>query len=195
MDKLFLMLDQMEDLGKKGTLTAAKRRREIGRIRDLLEIEPFATYLHTSFTFHTSAAMTLEGDWENNRLPSFDYGPSNSAAVVTHRGLRDDEQVSRLLEAWMAETRNDHAGPSPISPFADDVREVLRAVSNGRAGILLNRANELFFAGAEAGVDVIDADFARAHFNGAGHDVSVNGGGDGYDQAGDDDDGYDAMLA
>jgi hypothetical protein len=193
-DKLFLMVDQMEDLGKKGTLTAAKRRREIGRIRDLLEIEPFATYLHTSFTFHTAAAMTLEGDWEANRLPSFDYGHSNSAAVVIHRGLRDDEQVSRLLEAWMADTRNDHAGSSPISPFADDVREVLRAVSNGRAGILLNRANELFYAGAEAGLDVIDADFARTHFNGAGHDVTVSGVGVGYDEGDDDDDGYDAML-
>jgi hypothetical protein len=45
-EKVFLMIDQLEDLGKKGALSAAKRRREIGRIRDMLEIEPWAWRRH-----------------------------------------------------------------------------------------------------------------------------------------------------
>ncbi len=38
--KVFLMVDQLEDLATNKALPAAKRRREIGRIRDLLEPSP-----------------------------------------------------------------------------------------------------------------------------------------------------------
>jgi hypothetical protein len=172
-EKVFLMLDQLEDLGKKGALTAAKRRREIGRIRDLLEIEPFASRLHMSFTFHEAAASNLEGDWYANRLPSFDHGGANSAAAVVLRGLRDDDQVEELLKVWMEPKRNEHAGPSPISPFTQDVRGVLLSVSQGRPGILLNRGNELIWAGAEAQVGEIDGAFAREHFRGGGQLATV----------------------
>lgn len=195
-EKLFLMIDQMEDLGKKGTLSAAKRRREIGRIRDMLEIEPFALHLHTSFTFHQAAAWTLETDWETNRLPSFDPSPSNSAAVVVHRGLRDDSQVAALLTAWMADQRNEHAGPSPISPFTEDALGVLLAVSRGRAGVLLNRANEVYWAGAEASLTEIDGVFVREHLNGRGH-LPANGNGlaDDIDADQFEGDGYDELLS
>ena len=73
------MIDQLEDLGKKGALSAAKRRREIGRIRDMLEIEPFASRLHMSFTFHEAAAQNLEQDWDANRLPSLRHQPRQRA--------------------------------------------------------------------------------------------------------------------
>lgn len=180
--KVFLMLDQLEDLGKKGALSAAKRRREIGRIRDLLEIEPYASMLHTSFTFHEAAAQTLEQDWQANRLPSFDHGGSNSAAAVVLRGLQSNEQVEALLKVWMEPKRNEHAGDQPVSPFTSDALGVLRLVSQGRAGILLNRANQLLWAGAEAQVGEIDGAFAHAHFQGqgtamAGVGADIGGGG------------------
>ena len=187
--KVFLMLDQLEDLGKKGALSAAKRRREIGRIRDMLEIEPFASRLHMSFTFHQAAAQNLEQDWQANRLPSFDPSPANASAVVVLRGLQRDEQVEELMKAWMEPARNEHAGPSPISPFTPDVPGVLRSVSQARAGMLLNRASELLYAGAEAQVGEIDGAFARQHFAGHGHLATV---------AVDDDDAgadYDDLLA
>jgi hypothetical protein len=167
--KVFQMIDQLEDLGKKGALSAAKRRREIGRIRDMLEIEPFASRLHMSFTFHQAAAQNLEQDWQANRLPSFDTNPANASAVVVLRGLQTDEQAEELLKVWMEPVRNEHAGPSPISPFTPDVLGVLRSVSQGRAGMLLNRASELLYAGAEAQVGQIDGAFARQHFAGHGH--------------------------
>ena len=54
--KLFLMIDQLEDLATNKALSAAKRRREIGRIRDLMETEPYASMLHMTYTFHATAA-------------------------------------------------------------------------------------------------------------------------------------------
>jgi hypothetical protein len=187
-EKVFLMMDQLEDLGKKGALSSGKRRREIGRIRDMLEIEPFASLLHMSFTFHQAAAQNLEHDWQANRLPSFDPNPGNASAVVVLRGLQSDQQVEELLKVWMEPVRNEHAGPSPISPFTPDVLGVLRSVSQRRAGVLLNRASELLYAGAEAQVGEIDGAFAQQHFAGHGHLATIA----------DDDDAradYDDLLA
>ena len=65
--KVFLMIDQLEDLATNKSLSAARRRREIGRIRDLMENEPYASMLHMTFTFHASAASDLETFWEQNR--------------------------------------------------------------------------------------------------------------------------------
>lgn len=189
-EKVFLMIDQLEDLGKKGALSSGKRRREIGRIRDMLEAEPFASRLHMSFTFHQAAAQNLEQDWQANRLPSFDTNPANASAVVVLRGLQSDHQVEELLKVWMEPARNEHAGPSPISPFTPDVLGVLRSISQGRAGVLLNRASELVYAGAEAQVGEIDGAFAQQHFGGHGHLAGVGGSDD--DGAGTD---YDDLLA
>jgi len=172
-EKVFSMIDQLEDLGKKGALSAAKRRREIGRIRDMLEIEPFASRLHMSFTFHQAAAQNLEQDWQANRLPSFDTNAANASAVVVLRGLQSDQQVEELLKVWMEPVRNEHAGPSPVSPFTLDVLGVLLSVSQGRAGVLLNRASELLYAGAEAQVGEIDGAFAQQHFAGNGHLAAI----------------------
>jgi hypothetical protein len=189
-EKVFLMIDQLEDLGKKGALSSGKRRREIGRIRDMLEMEPFASHLHMSFTFHAEAARNLEQDWHQNRLPSFDTSPANSAALVVLRGLRDNDQVEELLKVWMEPVRNEHAGPSPISPFTDDVLPVLLSVSQGRAGMLLYRANELLFAGAQAQVGEIDGAFAQQHFSGNGQLSGVFAGDGGVAEA-----DYDDLLA
>ncbi len=166
-EKVFLMIDQLEDLATNKSLPASKRRREIGRIRDLMETEPFASMLHQTFTFHATAARELDTFWEANRLPSFEDTPSNQAAVVVLRGLRDDDQVAALLKAWMEPHRNGVEVEDDLVPFEPDALSVLRAVSQGRPGPLLNRANELFDAGATAQVGRIDAEFARQHFSGS----------------------------
>jgi hypothetical protein len=66
---------------------------------------------------------------------------------------------------------------------------ILRSLSQGRAGVLLYRASELLYAGAEAQVGEIDGAFARQHFAGHGHLAVV--------AASDDDVGadYDDLLA
>lgn len=164
-EKCFVMIDQLEDLGKKGALTAAKRRREIGRIRDLLEIEPYASLLHLSFTFHQAAANILESDWEANRLPSFEPTSANAAALVVLRGLHDDEQVEALLKAWM-EPHRLSGGDDDITPFTPDALTALRTHSEGRPGYTLRHANEVFMAAAEKQLGTIDSAFIDRHLAG-----------------------------
>jgi hypothetical protein len=165
-EKLFLMIDQLEDLATNKALAASKRRREIGRIRDLLETQPFAGMLHQTFTFHATAARELETFWEQNRLPTYEAKPANQSAVVVLRGLRDDEQVAALLAAWMEPHRTRDV-EDELLPFDRGALTVLRAVAQGRLGPLLSRANELLDAGALQQLGRIDGDFARDHFAGS----------------------------
>lgn len=164
--KVFLMIDQLEDLATNKALASQKRRREIGRIRDLLETQPYASMLHQTFTFHATAARALDGYWEQNRLPSFEDNPANQAAVTVLRGLREREQVEILLKTWMEPHRIAEVDDELV-PFDPEALSVLLQVSQGRPGILLNRANELFDAGAQAMLGRIDGTFAREHFSGA----------------------------
>ena len=168
--KFFLMIDQLEDLATNKSLSRARRRREIGRVRDLMESEPYASMLHMTFTFHATAARELEIFWEEHRLPIFEDTPSNQAAVVVLRGMQDDDQVEALLSAWLDVHRFDESTVGGIVPFERDALTVLRQISEGRPGILLNRANELLQAGAETQRGLIDGTFAHEHFAGAGYD-------------------------
>lgn len=172
-EKVFLMVDQLEDLATNKALAASKRRREIGRIRDLMETQPFAGMLHQTFTFHATAARELETFWEQNRLPSYEDTPSNQSAVLVLRGLQDDDQVEALLTAWMEPHRTGSV-ENDLIPFERDALTALRQVAQGRPGALLNRANELFAAGAEKQVGRIDGVFAREHFAGNAAAASLN---------------------
>ncbi len=164
--KVFLMIDQLEDLATNKSLPAAKRRREIGRIRDLMETEPFASMLHQSYTFHATAAADLETFWEAHRLPAFEDNASNQGSVVVLRGMQDDDQVEKLLQVWMEPCRDGSVANGSIAPFEREVLTLLRDVSQGRPGLLLRSAHELFIAAAEAQVAMIDANFAQDHLSG-----------------------------
>ena len=83
--------------------------------------------------------------------------------------MRDDDQVEALLRAWLDAHRIDNSTPGEFVPFQRDTLTVLHQVSQGRPGVLLNRANELFQAGAEAQKGLIDGTFAHEYFAGAGH--------------------------
>ena len=164
---LYLMIDQLEDLATTRTITAAKRSREIGRIRDMLEGPPYANRVHFVFTFHNSAARVLERFWEANRLPPFEISPSNVASVVVLRGLKDDNQVSDLLRVYLEEQREGHV-EDDLLPFDTGAVTVLRDVSDGRVGILLNRARELFDFAAEHSAPRITGELASKFFAGTG---------------------------
>lgn len=166
-ERCFAMFDQLEDLGKRGGLSAAKRRREIGRIRDLLEIEPYASMLHLSFTFHQAAARILETDWEANRLPSFEPTSGNAAAVVILQGLQEDDQVEALLRAWMDPHRIGEV-EGEVTPFLRDALAALRVRSEGRPGYTLRYANEILQAAAAKQLGSIDAGFVEEHLTGEG---------------------------
>ena len=165
-DHLYLMIDQLEDLATTRTITAAKRSREIGRIRDMLEGPPYANRLHFIFTFHNRAAQVLERFWEENRLPPFEISPSNVASVVVLRGLKDDTQVSDLLRVYLEEQREGQV-EDDLLPFDAGAITVLREISDGRVGILLNRARELFDFAAGHGAPRITEELASGFFAGA----------------------------
>ena len=164
-DHLYLMIDQLEDLATTRSITAAKRSREIGRIRDMLEGPPYANRVHFIFTFHNRAAQVLERFWEQNRLPPFEITPSNSASMVVLSGLKDDKQVRELLRVYLEEKREGNVDDELI-PFEPDSISVLRTVSDGRVGILLNRAHGLFNFAAERGEPRITGELARRFFEG-----------------------------
>ncbi len=130
--KVFLMVDQLEDL-------ATVARGQGGNARSgesaTWETEPYASMLHMTFTFHATAARELETFWEQHRLPSFEDTPSNQAAVVVLRGMRDDDQVEALLLAWLDACRIDTSTAGEMVPFQRDALTVLRLVSEGRPGI------------------------------------------------------------
>ena len=163
---LYLMIDQLEDLATTRTITNAKRSREIGRIRDMLEGPPYANRVHFIFTFHNIAARVLERFWEANRLPPFEISPSNVASVVVLRGLKDDTQVSDLLRVYLEEQREGQV-EDDLLPFDAGAVTVLREVSDGRVGILLNRARELFDCAAEHSAPRITGELASRFFAGA----------------------------
>lgn len=165
-DHLYLMVDQLEDLATTRTITAAKRSREIGRIRDMLEGPPYANRVHFIFTFHNRAAQVLERFWQENRLPPFEISPSNVASVVVLRGLKDDTQVSDLLRVYLEDQREGEV-EDDLLPFDAGAITVLREISDSRVGILLNRARQLFDFAAERGAPRITGEFASRFFAGA----------------------------
>jgi hypothetical protein len=162
-DHLFLMIDQLEDLATNRSITAPKRSREIGRIRDLLESAPYATRLHMIFTFHNRAAQVLDRYWEENRLPPFEVSSSNTSAVVVLGGLKDVEQAEELLRVYLKDARIDDI-EDDLLPFEPAAVEVLREVADGRPGVLLSRARELLNAAAEQERPKISGTFARQYF-------------------------------
>lgn len=165
-DHLFVFVDQLEDLATNKSINSAKRSREIGRIRDLLEGAPYAGRVHFVFTFHNTAAQVLERFWSINRLPRFEIAPDNTASVVVLRGLSNDDQVAELLKVYLMDKRLEHI-EDELLPFEPDALGVLRRVSQGRVGILLGKAHELLSAAAERGLPRIDGDFASRYFEGA----------------------------
>ena len=164
-DHLYLMIDQLEDLATTRSITAAKRSREIGRIRDMLEGAPYVNRVHSIFTFHNRAAQVLERFWQENRLPPFEISASNNASVVVLRGLKDDLQARELLRVYLEE-RREGSIDDDLLPFEPEAIGVLREVSEGRVGILLNRARELLHFAAERGEPRITGELSRRFLEG-----------------------------
>lgn len=161
---LYLMIDQLEDLATTRTITAAKRSREIGRIRDMLEGPPYAGRVHYILTFHNRAAQVLERYWEENRLPRFEISPSNNASVVVLRGLKDDEQVADVLKVYLKDERIGSV-EDELLPFEPGAVTELRKVSDGRVGILLKHAREILDFAASQGVPMITEAIASKFFS------------------------------
>jgi hypothetical protein len=117
------------------------------------------------FTFHVRAAQVLDRFWEENRLPSFEISPTNTSAVVVLSGLKDADQAKELLRVYLEDVRTESVEDA-LLPFESGAIDVLREISDGRPGILLNRARELIDAAATQALPKITGTFARQFFEG-----------------------------
>ncbi len=166
--RLFLFIDQLEDLAMNKSQTRARRYREIGRVRDLLEDEPSRSMLHTTFTMHDTAAAELEEFWVPQRLPSYQLQRANMGQIVLFEGLRDDHAVAEVLAAWMTPERTDGFTGDDHHPLEMSAVRALRERSEGRVGQLLVDAAKVLDAAENDKVPTIDGDYVRELFEDGG---------------------------
>jgi hypothetical protein len=162
--RLYLFIDQLEDLATAKSQTRARRYREIGRIRDLLEDEPTRSMLHTTFTMHDTAAAELEDFWVPHRLPSYHLQRANMGQIVLFEGLRGDHAAAEVLAAWMTPERTNRFSGDPHHPFELSAVRALRERSEGRVGQLLVDAAKVIDAADTDRVATIDGDYVRELF-------------------------------
>ena len=159
--RLFLFIDQLEDLATNKSQTRAKRFREIGRIRDLLEDEPTRSMLHTTFTMHDTAAAELEEFWTPHRLPSYAVRRANMGQIVLLEGLKNDSAAADVLGAWLSSGRLDGFAGQAYEPFEMSAVRALREYAEGRVGPFLVAASKVFDAGEIDRLTTIDDTYAR----------------------------------
>jgi len=188
--RLFLFIDQLEDLATNRSQTRARRFREIGRIRDLLEDEPGRSMLHTTFTMHDTAGADLHEFWVPHRLPSYELRRANMGSIVLLEGLSQDAQAADILRAWLEPERIDGYSGGHIHPFEMSAVRALREYSEGRVGKLLPDASKVLDAARTERVVAIDGDYVRGVLD----DGSGAGGGPDPD-VDDIDDSVDDLLA
>jgi hypothetical protein len=166
-EKLYLFLDQLEDLASNRTLTRARREREVGRIRDIKEEDPYASQLRLALTFHATAATVLGDIWRQHRLPSFEVVPSNDSSVVVLRGISSDEVCAELLRVYLDSGRVEDVDDDLLPFQTDAVTELIAQSEGGRIGILLAQAHKVLDAAARGGLPIITAETVRDTLGGA----------------------------
>jgi hypothetical protein len=160
--RLFLFIDQLEDLATNKSQSRAKRYREIGRIRDLLEDEPTRSMMHTTFTLHDTAAADLEEFWTPHRLPSYELRKANMGQIVLLEGLRTDQDAAEVLAAWLTPVRLDGFSGDAWLPFEMSAVRALRTAVENRVGPFLVAASKVFDAAATDKLSTITDDYVHA---------------------------------
>jgi hypothetical protein len=163
--RLFLFVDQLEDLATNKAQSRAKRFREIGRIRDLLEDEPTRSMLHTTFTMHDTAAYELHDFWVAHRLPSYELRRGNMGQIVLLEGLRNDAAAANVLATWLSSEREDGYEGEDHVPFQMSAVRALRNSAEARVGPFLVAACKVLDAAEAARLQEIDDQFVDEILN------------------------------
>lgn len=161
--RVFVFLDQLEDLANPQLSSKAKRHREVERFRDDIFEDPFlADSVSYVLTLHRRAEMALVDAWVAARLPSFSPElRSNAPKIVVLRGLRTDASAEALVKAYLDSTRDEDG--LPLGPFSQDAVARLRERTNGRIGEFLVRARDVLETAAAEGAPVpLDAAYIDA---------------------------------
>ena len=158
MKHVLLCCDQLEDLAST-TTAKAKRDLETERFRDvILETLPMADMLSVVVTMHPRAALTIGTAWELADLPTFEVSEANKHRVVLLPPLRNAEQATRLLVAYLDASRKDDRAPGDLYPFTAAAVEAIFTRSNRKPRDVLRKAHGLVEAAAGENIDVIDAE-------------------------------------
>lgn len=179
-ERLYLFVDQLEDLALNKSMSRARRYREIGRIRDLTNDEPTRSMLHTTFTMHDNAAPELEEYWIPHRLLSYDLNRANMGHIVLLKGLRNDEAAAAVLSSWLAEGRVADYHGDPLAPFEMSAVHALREYSARRVGELLPAASKVFSAAERERRESIDGAYVDEILDSAGGGIPDGDNGDGF---------------
>jgi hypothetical protein len=91
------------------------------------------------------------------------------------------------MRVYLEDARTEQV-ENDLLPFETGAIDVLREISDGRPGILLSRARELYNAAAENALPTISGKFARKYFEGQGAPVDSDERGDAADSMEDIDD-------
>ena len=161
--RIFVFLDQLEDLANPQLSSKAKRHREVERFRDDIFEDPFlAESVSYVLTLHRRAEMALIDAWIAARLPSFSPElRSNAPKVVVLRGLRTEAAAETLVKAYLDSARDEDG--LPLGPFSQDAVARLREITNGRIGEFLVRAREVLETAASEGAPApLDAAYIDA---------------------------------
>ncbi len=159
-ERVYLFVDQVEDLADSSSVPKAKRKREVERFRDMaIELAPFNRMAYFILTMHPRGRDSIKELWREARLPNIDYDKAESKdRCVILRGIETVEEAERLLFVYLSPERS---SPDPTAslthPFNKAAVAGLRDHAEGRPGYILSLAARALEEGAKRNVAIIDA--------------------------------------
>jgi len=159
-ERMYLFVDQVEDLADSAAVPKAKRKREVERFRDMaIELAPFNRMAYFILTMHPRGRDSIRELWRDARLPTIDYDKAESRdRCVILRGIETAEDAERLLAVYLSPERIQGTPEgSGIHPFEPDAVARLRDHAEGRPGYILSLAARVLEEGAKRNVATIDS--------------------------------------
>lgn len=143
--RLFIMVDQFEDMIKQGDRT---------RLKFLVELRDLIDSIQLSFSM---VLASTPDSWETATIahPAFSdrfSGPVNLFPL-------DTEQMKSLIESYLFKARLMQYKGDKIYPFTSEGIEKIREISNGNPRRALENCHVLIEKGKNAGFRLIDTNF------------------------------------
>lgn len=159
--RIYLFVDQVEDLADSSAVSKAKRKREVERFRDMaIELSPFNRMSYFILTMHPRGRDAIRGLWKDARLPNIDYDSAESKdRCVILKGIETAEDAERLLTVYLMQERMESApSVSAAHPFDKSAMATLRDHAEGRPGYILSLASRVLDEGSRRNLPVITSD-------------------------------------
>ena len=143
--RLFIMIDQFEDMIKQG---------ERSRLKFLVELRDLIDSIQLSFSI-VLASTPLEWETAKQAHPAFSdrfSGPANLFPL-------EPDQMKSLIETYLIKARPKNYNGDKIFPFTSEGIEKIREITNGNPRRILENCHVLIEKGKGAGYRPIDVNF------------------------------------